>query len=63
MPKVTLPMPHGGQQQVIDGAKRFNVLCCGRRWGKTGTLDVWSLDSPDSGRGRAYACVVKLRGF
>jgi len=35
MPTLTLPKPHAGQQQVIDGSKRFNVLCCGRRWGKT----------------------------
>ena len=115
MPTLTLPKPHAGQQQVIDGSKRFNVLCCGRRWGKSelgmdrlihpalqgkpvawfapnyklaapvwrelqnrlqpvardvsqqerrlelkggGVLDVWSLDSADSGRGRAYAAVV-----
>ena len=95
--------------------RRFNVLCCGRRWGKTelgidrlfdgcvagipgqlvrpdlqarisgfrefearlapvirskdkqerhieliggGSIDVWSLDSPDAGRGRAYKRVV-----
>jgi hypothetical protein len=115
MPTLTLPRPHAAQQQVIDGARRFNVLCCGRRWGKSelgmdrlihpalvgkpvgwfsptykllspvwrelqsrlrpvardcnqqerrlelkggGALEMWSLDSPDSGRGRAYAAVV-----
>jgi hypothetical protein len=115
MPTLTLPRPHAAQQQVIDEAARFNIVCCGRRWGKTelgmdrliqpalegtpvawfapnyklaapvwrelqnrlrpitrdvnqqerrlelkggGTVDVWSLDSPDSGRGRAYAAVV-----
>lgn len=115
MPTLTLPRPHPAQQQVIDGARRFNVLCCGRRWGKTelgmdrlihaalaakpvawfaptykllapvwrelqnrlypvtrdcnqqerrlelkggGSLECWSLDSSDSGRGRAYAAVV-----
>ncbi len=115
MPTLKLPRPHAAQQQVIDAAKRFNVLCCGRRWGKTllgmdrliqpaleskpvawfapnyklaapvwrelqnilypvtrdvnqqerrlelkggGALEMWSLDSPDSGRGRAYAGVV-----
>jgi len=26
---------HQGQQKVVDEAKRFNVLCCGRRWGKS----------------------------
>jgi hypothetical protein len=103
------------QQQVIQQAKRFNVVCCGRRWGKTvlgmdrlihpalqgkraawfapnfrlladvwrdlqvvlgpvitrasqqewrlelrggGVVEMWSLDSPDSGRGRAYAVAV-----
>ena len=115
MPTLTLPKPHAGQQRVMDEAKRFNVVCCGRRWGKTelgmdrlihpalegkpvawfapnyklaapvwrelqnrlhpvtrdsnqqerrlelrggGTIEMWSLDSPDSGRGRAYAAVV-----
>src|SRR5215472_14186268 len=32
---LTLPRPHAAQQCVIYGAKRFNVLACGRRWGKT----------------------------
>jgi phage FluMu gp28-like protein len=26
---------HINQQKVIDEQKRFNVLCCGRRWGKS----------------------------
>lgn len=33
------PVLHAAQQRVIDGAKRFNVLECGRRSGKT-TLGV-----------------------
>lgn len=33
--KLTLKTPHAGQQHVLDNAKRFNVLACGRRWGKT----------------------------
>jgi hypothetical protein len=110
-----LPTPHRAQVQVIQQAKRFNVVCCGRRWGKTvlgmdrlilpalqgkpvawfapnyrllsevwrelqsilqpiiakpnqqerrlelrtgGVIEMWSLDSPDSGRGRAYAVAV-----
>ena len=101
--------------RVIREAKRFNVVCCARRWGKTtlginrliqaalqgkpvawfapnyrllkdvwrelqhilgpvllrvnqqeyriellggGSIDMWSLDGPDAGRGRAYAIVV-----
>jgi len=113
--RLKLPRPHPGQVQVLHEAKRFNVLCCGRRWGKTtialdrivegilagrkvawyspiykdlseawrslaqtlkpitarrndsehrlevyggGSLDGWSLDNPDSGRGRAYHLLV-----
>lgn len=33
--QITLPKPHAAQAQVIDQAKRFNVLACGRRWGKS----------------------------
>jgi len=35
------------QQKVLSEAARFNVLCCGRRWGKT-TLSEDLLISPDS---------------
>ena len=108
---LTLPVPHIAQYRIIDQAKRFQVVCCGRRWGKTtlgmnrlihpalkgkpvawfspaykmlgdawrqlcstlhpvvtrrsdsehrlelrggGVIEAWSLDNPDSGRGRAY---------
>ena len=37
--ELTLPKPHAGQAQVIAEAKRFNVLDCGRRFGKT-TLGI-----------------------
>lgn len=33
--RLTLPKPHNAQRQVIAEAKRFNVVCCGRRFGKT----------------------------
>ncbi len=113
--RLTLPTPHPAQARIIKESKRFNVLCCGRRWGKTvlgqdrlihpalkgkpvawfsptyrllsdawrglqatlypitthkneaehrlelrggGVIECWSLDNPDSGRGRAYAAVV-----
>jgi hypothetical protein len=113
--KLQLTALHLAQQRVIQQAKRFNVVCCGRRWGKTvlgmdrlihpavqgkrvawfapnfrllgdvwrdlqailgpviirtcqqewrlelrggGVVEMWSLDSPDSGRGRAYAVAV-----
>lgn len=29
-----LPAPHPAQRRIIQEAKRFNVLCCGRRFGK-----------------------------
>jgi phage terminase large subunit-like protein len=32
---LTLPRPHSAQKTVIHDARRFNVLACGRRWGKT----------------------------
>jgi hypothetical protein len=32
---LNLPAPHPAQAKLIQEAKRFNVLCCGRRWGKT----------------------------
>lgn len=34
-----MPRPHEGQQHIINTAKRFNVLCCGVRFGKT-TLGI-----------------------
>lgn len=41
-----LPTLHPNQQKVLNEAKRFNVVCCGRRWGKT-TLAAELLLSPD----------------
>jgi hypothetical protein len=32
---VSLPQRHPGQQRVVDESERFNVLECGRRFGKT----------------------------
>jgi hypothetical protein len=33
--RLKLPRRHAGQVKVASEAKRFNVLQCGRRWGKT----------------------------
>lgn len=33
--RLTLPRPHAGQRILLDGANRFNVVSCGRRFGKT----------------------------
>ena len=32
---VTLPELHAGQEDIVANAERFNILACGRRWGKT----------------------------
>lgn len=37
--QIKLPTPHnGGQEHVLNNAKRFNHLRCGRRWGKTALI-------------------------
>lgn len=33
--RLQMPKLHPGQMRVRSEAKRFNVLCCARRWGKT----------------------------
>jgi predicted phage terminase large subunit-like protein len=119
MPTLTLHLPtrHPAQQRLVDEARRFNLACLGRRFGKTtlgidllmdaggvldgnpvgwfaptyklldevwrelrrrlapiithqdsqqhrmdtltgGSIDCWSLDNPDAGRGRKYARVI-----
>jgi len=112
---VDMPILHSGQAKAVAGAARFNVLECGRRFGKTllgvnlcaetaiegyptawfaptikimdqawremkvllvnvmakvsevhhrielvtgGSIDFWSLDNPDSGRGRFYKRII-----
>lgn len=37
---ISEPALHKGQQWIIDNSKRFNVICNGRRWGKT-VMAVW----------------------
>src|SRR3954451_8982125 len=32
---LTLPRPHPAQRAILQGTRRFNVLACGRRFGKT----------------------------
>jgi hypothetical protein len=112
---IQLPELHPGQRRIVDQARRYNVCCFGRRWGKNvlgmdrlihtalsgkpaawfapqykllapvwrelqlrlkpvirasseqekrlelqggGSVEMWSLDSADAGRGRAYALVA-----
>jgi hypothetical protein len=33
--RIELPAPHAAQQRVLAAARRFTILSCGRRWGKT----------------------------
>lgn len=33
--RINLPAPHDAQRKVLAEARRFNVLACGRRWGKS----------------------------
>jgi predicted phage terminase large subunit-like protein len=115
--RIQLWTRHAGQKQLAREARRFNIACMGRRWGKTrfgidllmdkgmalegrpvgwfapqyklleevyrearrvlqpvivaansqqhrlellggGTIDFWTLDNPDAGRGRKYARVI-----
>lgn len=107
---ITLPKPHKNQRKILENRKRFNLVKCGRRFGKTelvkilcaialdgqyvgvwfptykdlsevwnellatfydaikkkdeqlkqiqfhggGKIDFWSMEEPDSGRGRRY---------
>lgn len=40
MPKIELPSPHAGQIAVARNCRRYNVIQCGRRWGKTTFLQT-----------------------
>ena len=42
---MTLPAPHVGQMMILKRVRRFNVIACGRRWGKT-TLGIHRLAGP-----------------
>ncbi len=33
--EIGVPKPHEAQQRVLDSPARFNVVACGRRWGKS----------------------------
>jgi len=33
--EIELPLPHKGQVELEENMQRFNVVACGRRWGKT----------------------------
>lgn len=52
--EIELPSPHGGQTKVVSEAKRFNVLACGRRWGKTLMCEELVLDPALDGAPTAW---------
>lgn len=47
---------HAGQQMVMRGRKRYNVLSCGRRWGKSRMAFALALETAAKGGNSAYAC-------
>jgi hypothetical protein len=49
--QVELTQPHPAQEQILKEAQRFNVLCCGRRWGKTTLAEELLLSPDDSNNG------------
>lgn len=49
-----LSKPHAAQQQVLNEAKRFNVLCCGRRWGKSAMAVNLLCETALSGKPTGY---------
>lgn len=47
---IILPTFHKGQARVFNERERFNVVCCGRRWGKTKMLATLAGDTGTKGR-------------
>lgn len=52
--RLEVSRPHPAQQKVMDGEKRFNVLACGRRFGKTRFALLRSLKPVLAGKPVAY---------
>ena len=49
-----LPESHAAQQSIRDGAARFNVVCCGRRFGKTLLSEELLIDPALQGKPTGY---------
>lgn len=47
--EIVLPEPHDAQRRILDERERFNVLACGRRWGKTHLCTYLALQPALSG--------------
>lgn len=52
--EIKLSNLHPAQKKVRDEAKRFNVLCCGRRWGKSELAADIMCDSALDGKPLGY---------
>ena len=59
--EITLSQPHKSQLQIIREAKRFNVLDCGRRFGKSRlAANILSENALDGNPGAYFAPTYKL---
>jgi hypothetical protein len=56
MPTIQVHMaePHAGQLQVIKEARRFNVLACGRQFGKTTLAQQIVVETAVAGKACAW---------
>jgi len=52
--KLKLPKPHPGQHQVLNSQKRWRVLQCGRRWGKSLVAKISVIQEMLDGNQTAY---------
>lgn len=54
--ELVLPIRHAGQNLVYAQRERFNVVACGRRWGKTTLAQDLVTDDPGYGVLDGYPC-------
>lgn len=52
--KLRIPKPHEAQRRILDGVARFNVVSCGRRFGKSRLSLIRALRPILSGKPIAY---------
>lgn len=50
MQEIVLPTLHAGQVDIFERRSRLNVVCCGRRWGKTKLLTCLAGNAAANGR-------------
>lgn len=50
MPTIILPTLHPGQVDIFERRSRLNIVCCGRRWGKTKLLTCLAGSAAAKGR-------------